>query len=333
MRSALPRRAFFQAAALVPVALSAPHIARAAKRTLRIGQNNSEDSHYGQGAHAFAVAMAADPLLADTIRVEVHGGSELGDEISMLKDCAQGLLDMQLCSGSVLSNVVKEVGLLNAPYLFRDVGVARAVLDGPVGAGFAPLVAARNLRLLAWGENGLRHVTANAPVRTPADFKGLKIRVPQSAVMLGAMRALGAAPMTIGFNELRAALQTGQCDAQENPIVTILAARLYEMQKCLNLTGHIYDPAAFIASADVIEDLSEAQHQALIAAARKGAAATRAVAAAAEQSGIQKLAAAGMTVISDVDYSGLRAACRPYLLSLGESYGQALLQQLMTAGA
>jgi len=323
------RRALLHAAAV----LAAPHIAHAATRPLRLGHNNTDDSHYGQGARTFAEAVAADPVLAGVIRIEVHGGAELGDELSMVQDCAQGVLDLMICSNSVLGNVVKQAGLLNAPYLFKDVASARATLDGPIGASFAPLLAERDLRLLAWGENGLRHVTANVPVRTLADFKGLKIRVPQSEVMLGGLRALGAAPGTLSFSELRAALQTGRFDAQENPIVIILSVRLYEMQKYLNLTGHIYDAAAFLCSADAFEDLTPPQRQALIAAARKGAEATRAAASVAQQSGIQKLAAAGMTVVADVDVAGLRAACRPYLASLGDSYGHALVQQLITAGA
>jgi tripartite ATP-independent transporter DctP family solute receptor len=290
-------------------------------------------SHYGQGAGAFAAAVGANPVLAEIVRIDVHGNAELGDELSMLKDCADGTLDLMVCSGAALSNVVKPIGLLNALFLFRDVERARATLDGPVGAQLAALMAAHDLHWLAWGENGLRHITANRPVRRPADLAGIKIRVPQSEVMLAGFRALGADAGPYNFNQLREALRTGQFQAQENPIGTIETARLYEMQSTLSLTGHVYDAAAFLASADVAEDLTPPQMAALAACAARGATVTRAVAAAAQQSGVQRLASAGMTVVSDVDVAAFRAAARPFLDSLRAVYGAELMQQVANAAA
>jgi tripartite ATP-independent transporter DctP family solute receptor len=314
-------------------ALAAPHVARAATRVIRFGHNNTDESHYARGTAAFAAAVAADPALSAAVRVEVHGNAELGDEVSMLKACAASTLDGMLCSNSVMGNLIADLGLLNAPFLFRDVALARAMLDGEIGAEFAKRAAAKDVHVMAWSENGLRHITSNQPIRTPADLHGLKIRVPQSAVMLGGFKALGADAAPLNFSLLREALRTGQFQAQENPIVVIEAAKLYELQKFLSLTGHVYDAAAFICSADLLDDLTEAQRTALTDCARKGAAVTREVSATAQKDGIARLTAKGMTVVDNVDVAAFRTAARPFLESLSASFDTSLVKRLLDAAA
>lgn len=313
--------------------LAAPHVARAASRAIRIGHNNTDTSHYGRGTLAFAEAVAANPALSGAVTVQVHGNAALGDELGMLKNCASGSLDMMLCSNSVISNVVPDFGVLNAPFLFKDAARARATVDGPIGAEFAELAKAKNLHVMAWAENGLRQITSNKPVRTPADLRGLKIRVPQSQVMMEGFKALGADAAPLSFSQLRDALRSGQFEAQENPIVIIESVKLYEMQKFVSLTSHIYDAAVFFASGDLMEDLNDAQRQALAACARVGAAMTRQVASSAQQDGIARLKAAGMTVVEDVDVAAFRTMSRPYLESLAASFGADRMQRLMGAAA
>ncbi len=320
-------------AGLATATLAMPHVARAAVRTLRCGHNNTEASHYGQGSTAFAKAVAADPVLAGVVKVDVHGNAEFGDELSTLRNVVNGTLDAVLCSGSVLGNLSPESGLLDALFLFRDVERARAALDGPLGAEYAELLGSKGINVLAWAENGLRHVTSDRPIRTPADLKGLRIRVPQSEVMMQGFKALGADAAPLSFNQVREALRTGQFEAQENPIVIIESVRLNELQKCVSLTGHSYDPAVFVASPDVIEDLTEAQRTALVACARKGAAVTRTVAASAQTEGLSRLKAAGMVVVTDVDVAAFRAAAQPFLQGLAAKYGADRMQRLLSAGA
>jgi tripartite ATP-independent transporter DctP family solute receptor len=328
----LGRRLALAAAAAAAV-LAAPHIARAAARTVRIGFNSSDESVFGLGSIALAKAVAEDPVLSGVLKVEVFGASQLGDDLTMLKNCSKGTLDGMLIGSSVLSNVVPEVGIINAPYLFSSATPARQVLDGAIGAEFSALATAKGLPVLAWGENGVRHITSNRPVRTIADLKGLKIRVPQSEIMLNGFLAMGAAASPLSFSLLPAALRTGEFEAQENAIATIEAAKLYEVQKYLCLTGHIYDGLAFIASADLMEDLTEPQRQSLAACARKGAIVTRQASDSATKGGITRLRAAGMTIIEDVDIAGLQTAARSYNEGLKSKYGAARVTALLAAGA
>jgi TRAP-type transport system periplasmic protein len=330
MACSVTRRSFLAGA--TALGLATPHVARAAVRIVRIGTNNGDDSHFGQGCQAFAAAVAADPALGAVLKVEVHGNSELGDELSMLKGCIDGTLDMALSSGSPIGNIAPEAGLLEAPFLFKDVAHARAALDGATGLEFMELLKTKNLNVLAWGENGLRHITANRPIRTPADLQGLKLRVPQSEVILASFLSLGADAKQISFLELREALRTGQVEAQENPISVIEASKLQELQKYLSLTGHIYGTALIVASSDLLEDLDETQRAALSACAKQGAARTRLVAEAAQRDGVGRLKAAGMTVV-DCDIPAFVAASRPNLDALGKKYGMERMRRLISAGA
>ena len=329
------RSAFCRRTALLGGAASLvlPRIARAAIRTVRIGFNSSDDSLFGIGAIAFAKAVAADTVLGGVLKLELYGASQLGDDMTMLKNCVKGTLDGMLIGSSILSNVVPEVGVINAPYLFSSTTPARQVLDGPIGAEFSGLAAGKGVPVLAWGENGVRHITSNKPIRTVEDLRGLKIRVPQSEVMLNGFLAMGAAAAPLPFNLLPAALRTGEFQAQENAIATIEAGKLYEVQKYLCMTGHIYDGLAFIVSADLLEDLNEPQRQAIAACALKAAVATREASDTATRDGIVRLRAAGMTIIDDVDTAGLRAAARPFNEGLKAKYGSARVSSLMAAGA
>ncbi len=222
---------------------------------------------------------------------------------------------------NVVASIVPELGLLDAPFLFRDATHARTVLDGAVGVEFTELLKAKGANNLAWAENGLRHVTGNRAIRKPEDLHGLHIRVPQSQVMIDAFKALGANAEPLPFPQLFDALRTGKFDAQENPVATIVAANFQQVQKFLSLTGHVYSAAFFIASSDLLEDLEPAQRTALIEAARIGGKASRDTASKGERDGIVTLGQAGMTIVQDVDRVALAAAARPALDAVASRLG------------
>lgn len=303
------------------IGLATPHVARAATRQVKLGLSNNLVSPFGRGALALSAAVAADPVVGRVLRIAVHPNSALGDDPSVLKGCIAGTVDMAVLAGSIISNVVTELAVLNAPFLFREASQARAVLDGPMGEDFQSVARKRDVHVLSWGENGVRQVTAGQPVRSPADLKGLKIRVPQSEIMLEGFRALGADASPLSWSLVRDAIVRGQFQAQENAIATIEASKIYEVQSHLSLTSHIYDPAGFLCSGDVLEDLSAPERAALLACAKQAALLTRELCDAADREGVARLRAAGMTVITDVDLPAFRASARPFVESLGAKYG------------
>jgi len=324
------RRALMTAAALAPL-LGAPYVARAAVRVLRCGHGNPNSSHFGLAGVVFAAAVAAHPDLAGRFAIEMHGRNEIGDDQHMLQDIADGTGELMITGCTVVGGPLPTLGVMDAPYLFRDVATARAVLDGPLGREFAALAAARNIIVLAWAENGLRHITSNRPVRRPSDLKDMKLRVPLTSVMHDGLRALGADARPYSFALLKEALRTGQFDGEENAIITIESARLNEVQSHVNLTGHIYDPGLILASGDLMADMTPAQQAAMKVCAGMASTKMREVAADAQDQGIKRLAAAGMTVVSDVDIAAFRAAARPYLESLSTGPDGDLVRRLIQA--
>ena len=114
------------------------------------------------------------------------------------------------------------------------------MLDGPIGQELLKKFLAQNIVALAWGENGMRHITnSKHPISAPDDLKGLKLRVPQNEAMVQGFDALGADAHPLAFPDLYGALQTQRFDAQENPIATIIASKFYQVQRYLTLSGHI----------------------------------------------------------------------------------------------
>jgi TRAP-type C4-dicarboxylate transport system substrate-binding protein len=169
--------------------------------------------------------------------------------------------------------------------------------------------------MLAWGENGLRHMTnARRPIVAPADLTGLKMRVPQSDVLLEGFHALGVEAAPLPFPLLFEALRAGQFDGQENPVATIVAAKFDQVQKFLTLSGHAYDPAVLLMAQDAFDDLGAEDKASFIEAAKLGANASRGFAAQAEVGGVAALRQAGMTVQTSIDrasFASAMAGARP----------------------
>src|SRR5580658_5878409 len=279
-------------------------------KVLKLGYILSTDSQLGAGGTVFADEIAK--RTQGRYRVEQYPNSALGGEVEMLKAVQLGTVDLAFITGAPLPNFLPDIGVFNIPFLFRDANHAHAVLDGPIGQSYLGKFRDKDLVALAWGENGMRHITnSKHEIRSPEDLQGLKLRLPQSEVMLAGFKALGADVSALPFPQLYGALQSGQFDGQENPIATILSSKFYQVQKYLTLTAHVYDPAILFMSTDDFEGLSVEDKQSFTEAARLAGEASRQFAAAAETKGVSGLALAGMQVTKDIDRSKFAAAMAP----------------------
>lgn len=160
-------------------------------KTLKLGYILSRQSQLGAGADVFA-----DEIMKRTngrYHIEQYPDSALGGEVEMLKAVQLGTVDLAFITGAPMPNILPEIGVFNIPFLFRDVNHAHAVLDGPIGQSYLEKFRNKDLIALAWGENGMRQLTnSRREIRTPEDLRGLKLRVPQSDVMVAGFKALGA---------------------------------------------------------------------------------------------------------------------------------------------
>src|SRR5580704_9638136 len=160
-------------------------------KVLKLGYILSTHSQLGAGATVFTDEVAK--RTAGHYKIEQYPNSALGGEVEMLKAVQLGTVDMAFITGAPLPNFVPEIGVFNIPFLFRDAEHAHAVLDGPIGQSYLEKFREKGLVALAWGENGMRHlINSKHEIRSAEDLKGLKLRLPQSDVMLAGFKALGA---------------------------------------------------------------------------------------------------------------------------------------------
>jgi TRAP-type transport system periplasmic protein len=305
-----------------------PRPARATgQRTLRLGYLLSTNSQLGAGADAMATEVAR--RTDGRFQIRQYPDATLGGEVEMLKAVQRGILDLAFITGAPLPNVLPAAGIFSIPFLFSNIDHAHAVFDGPIGDEYRQRFAAKDLIALAWGENGLRHVTnAKRQIVNPEDLRGLKLRLPQSEIMLLAFRALGVNVTPLPFPQLYEALRLGTFDGQENPIATILAAKFNRVQKYLTLTGHVYDPALMLMTADCFNELSDADRANFVEAARLGAAASRRFAGEAQQTGVAALQAGGMQVVADIDREHFVTGMASAMPEYESRFGRAAIERI-----
>jgi tripartite ATP-independent transporter DctP family solute receptor len=311
MRDMMRRRHFLGRTAAAAVALGFPSIRRAhaaiQPQVLRVGTVNGRDTQFGIGVNEFATQVERN--CGGRLRVELYPSAATGGELEMCQDVAAGTLDMTFTSSAVFTAVAPELSIFDIPFLFRDVAHARAVFDGDIGKAALLRLEPQGIVGLGWGENGLRHVTTlDKPIRRPEDLKGIKIRVPQSDVMVAGFKAFGADVQSLPFPEVYAALSSGVFNSEENSVATILSTNFDKVQHYLCLTGHVYSPAAFLISKRVFASLQTEDQHALRAAAIAGGKATRVFLDRTEKTTIEELQRRGMKLVEDIDRPAFAAA-------------------------
>jgi len=190
--------------------------------------------------------------------IEVHPQGALGSGSTLVENISLGTVDMGTGGPGLLSRLEPAWGLIAGQYVFKDAESMFKVLSGPIGEEIRNrLITKRNIRVLGIGYLGARHLTANKPIYRPEDLKGLKIRIPNIPLRKASFNAWNAAPTPMAFSEVYLALKQGVVDGQENPLPQIIAAKFYEVQKYLILTGHALNPEILLISEKKFQSLPE----------------------------------------------------------------------------
>lgn len=274
---------------------------------LKLAHQFAPDSLPGKSAVYFANLVKQRTNGATSITV-IPGGS-LGDERANLQQLENGSLDLALTGDLVISLYVKPYILVSMPFLYRDADHALNVMNGEIGQEIGKFLEDKNkLHLVAWQYVGTRELTASRPVRTLADLKGLKLRMPPTQMWIAAWSKTGAAIANVAFTELQLALQTGTVNAQENPPNFIIANKFFEVQKYLMLTDHYPQMQAFFISDARYAAMKLEQRTVLEGAFRDTAAWTSEQAKAAQQKDIDWLTTKGQGGMELVrpDLSGIK---------------------------
>jgi C4-dicarboxylate-binding protein DctP len=191
----------------------------------------------GKGAEYFK--KLAEERTKGRVKVEVYANSSLykdNEEVDALQLGAVQMLAPSLAKFGPLG--VREFEVFDLPYLFDGYDELHKVTRGPVGASLLKKLEPKGIIGLAYWDNGFKDMSANKALRTPADFRGLKMRIQSSKVLDSQMRALGASPQVMAFSEVYQALQTGVVDGTENPPSNFYTQKMFEVQKFLMLSDH-----------------------------------------------------------------------------------------------
>lgn len=190
------------------------------------------------------------------VEVNIYAGGQLGGEEETLEQVSQGSLEMAVASFAPVVSYDPEFEVMDIPFVYNTYNEAWMVLDSHIGTDMLNSLKDYGMIGLAFMENGFRQVTSNkSPVAAMSDLSGLKIRTMQNNNHIGFFQAMGANPTPVAFSELYMALSQNTVDAQENPIANVTDKKLYEVQKYLSLTNHIYDAMPLVCNLDFFESL------------------------------------------------------------------------------
>ncbi|MFO1218014.1 MAG: TRAP transporter substrate-binding protein [Burkholderiaceae bacterium] len=184
------------------------------------------------------------------VDIQVFPNNQLGGDTDMLSQVRSGAIDFFPLSGLILQTLVPVAAINGLAFAFKDYPAVWAAMDGELGAFVRAAIGKVNLHVFdKCLDNGFRNITTSTkPINSAEDLKGFKIRVPVSPLWTSMFKAFGAAPASINFSEVYSALQTKVVEGQENPLAIIEIAKLYEVQKYVSMTGHMWDGQWILAN-------------------------------------------------------------------------------------
>lgn len=214
--------------------------------------------------HVFAQAMDKMALelkeaSGGRLKVTTFHNSTLGSEKEQVDAVAAGTLSMAIVGGGQLGAMYAPMLVFDAPFAISSNDHLQNVMASDLGVELSDgLAQATKVRLLGGLYAGQRFITTSGTaVNSPADLKGLKIRVPDQALSIANFEAFGASPTPMAFSEVYLALQQGVVNGQENPLTQIMSAKFYEVQDHISTTGHVTQCVFLIINDDFLNSLPE----------------------------------------------------------------------------
>ncbi|PLY44024.1 C4-dicarboxylate ABC transporter [Janthinobacterium sp. ROICE36] len=197
------------------------------------------DTPKGQAAERFK--QLAEKATNGKVKVELYPNSQLYKDKEELEALQLGAVQMLAPSLAKFGPLgVKEFEAFDLPYIFPSKTALYNVTEGEIGKSLLKKLEPKGITGLAYWDNGFKVMSANKPLHSPADFKGLKMRIQSSKVLDAQMRALGANPQVLAFSEVYQALQTGVVDGTENPPSNMYTQKMHEVQKHVTVSNHGY---------------------------------------------------------------------------------------------
>ncbi|MFC4167181.1 TRAP transporter substrate-binding protein [Teichococcus aestuarii] len=303
-----------------------------AQTVLKLGHVWPAAEIHARAAERFAADVAQ--ATNGAVKVEIYGGSTLGSDRELVEGMRFGSNDIWVGGAGVLTAASDTAKIFAMPFMIRDAAHFGQVFNGPIGQEVTEAVRKESgLQILAYWLRGPRWLTTKAPVRSPADLSGLKIRVPDSPVSVASWKALGAAPTPMNFGEVFSALQQGVIDGQENPLSLIESSKFSEVVKYLVRTEHSYEPIVIVMSASRLNRLPEAQRKAVQASATGAAQAFAAEEVAKGETAFLRMLQEQRMTLIEPDKAPFRAKVGPAFVKASFPSIAALYEKVVAVGA
>jgi tripartite ATP-independent transporter DctP family solute receptor len=330
MHSPFRRRISQTLIALVGVALLAGGLPAAQAQEVK----KARLGHSFADAHPRAAAMkqfaaAVSKATNGKVLIEVYGNAVLGSEDKMLVATQSGVQDLYMGALAFMAGRKKELQIFDFPFIFGSDAEAAYVLDGPVGRKMLDGLSDTNMHGLVWAGGAFRNLSnSKRPVASVADMKGLKVRVMPSPMALASFNAMGLNAVPMAFTEVYPALESKALDGYEHPFVDMYANKMFEVQKYLTVTNHVYTPVALVASSKWWSSLSPEQQSAVQKAAEDTRTFQRKAELADAADVVGQLKARGMSVtempVAELDK--IRAAVQPVIDKNSDAIGSEFVQ-------
>lgn len=286
-----PRRLVLAAALALPLAAAAQ-----APIVIKFSHVVAPDTPKGKGAQRFK--ELAEQRTGGKVRVELYPNSQLYKDKEELEALQLGSVQMLAPSLAKFGPLgAKEFEVFDLPYLFKDTGAFRAATDGPLGADLFRRLEPKGIKGLAYWDNGFQIMSANRPLRSVADFRGLKMRIQSSKVLDAQMRALGAMPQVMAFSELYQALQSGVVDGTEGVPSNFYTQKIFEVQKHMTLSNHGHLAYALIVNRKFWDGLPADVRGQLESAVKDATSYANAIASTENAAALQAIRASGKTTV------------------------------------
>ena len=236
-----------------------------AQKTLKYAHFQPAKDDQPKHVAAMAFKDHVEKATNGSVKVEIYPAGQFGKDQPTMEGLKLGTLEMAVAHDGAIATVHKPIGVLGIPFLYESHEHAWRVYDSKWRDDFSSdMIKKTGIRMLGLADNGVRHFTnSQRPIQTPADMKGMKMRIQPSPVFKTLVESLGASASAIPWAELPTALQQKVVDGQENGVTNILAASLYQYQKYATLDGHVWSIHAYMINERFYQGLSAAERKAV----------------------------------------------------------------------
>jgi tripartite ATP-independent transporter DctP family solute receptor len=306
-----------------------PTVVSAQKITANVASTFPPDSPQDKGLNKFKQLVAERSN--GRIEVLIHPSNAMGDERSTFEMLSAGSVEYGAVGTNDISTFFPKYFICEVPYVFSSQDDFWKFWNGPGKELSAIIEKQRAVRTEGVIFRGARYLTANRPVNSVADVKGLKMRLPSVKSWFKVWESFGALPSTIAFGEVYMALKTGVVEGQENPPETILNYKFYEAQKYLIATEHVYSAARILSSAKWWNTLKKEDQELLAKAMQEAVAFANGITKDGDTQFVKKLQENGMTLIN-VDKTAFKRGAQPIIDQMAkDDWDPAFYEKVKTA--